>query len=381
MESQRAAFASERELWNFERNELHKRITQLQSSLQNLEAMSSSQNKLLRKQSDPSLSTAGFSNVAYDGSRCSSEPTGDEVWKGSVSDVKPSRTFSDSTVMPSSLKSANQLPSISEDAINERCVSIDPIPGHMNKPSISSADANKNLDGINFKRSAINSLSSFSAVSSSSISPHQTGENTPPTADLTPTKPLSQAHYPVLGKLNKDPYTKDAGHTPLAREKAPTLPLDGASDIATDSDMAAQPTAKLVPHPIGQPIRPLMAPHDSYFPDPHSDPNDSFNHPDLCPHEPKDEEENFMSPAYDDNVDNDPALSGPLFLSENRSEANFFLSEVNSKLSQAANENAASSNRNGPTEGDPEQSEGGNSGEPSLKIKKSMNFGKPLGQL
>ena len=161
-----------------------------------------------------------------------------------------------------------------------------------------------------------------------------------------------------------------AGHTPLARDFEP-LNLDGAtsgrsSDTQTPTGPAPEQHSD-EPHEIE--IKPPSERHDSYFP--------SLSPPESI-------------------IDEDPALKGPLSLTNEATGDKMFLSELDTKLLHAAHasevaiETPSESNGSETSNFDgQEKVDGGKEGEiafeqpeqeeePKLRIKRSMNFGSQL---
>lgn len=225
------------------------------------------------------------------------------------------------------------MPSIPEVGTPKKVRDWSMLPIETHRPSVDILKTDKDLDGITFK--AIPSVSE-AAASSPSQSP--------------PTSPPSKREGPnfiPLPSENRNPYTKDAGHTPRVRRSSTNSDGNASSlgdavtptqDVAVQDGETRQPSIKT---PSERSI--------SYFPPP-------------------------------DEVEEDPVLKGPLSLKNSSEEDKGFLRELDSKLLQAA----VSAVRNAP-EADPiddkenESSKKDADGEPRLRIKKSMNFGTQLG--
>ena len=165
-----------------------------------------------------------------------------------------------------------------------------------------------------------------------------------------------------------DPYTKDAGHTPLAPRaycNTDGASSDGDGTTPTQHEMERPP---LEPHASRAKLPSERS--DSYFP--------------IAEEEPLDENHNTQD-KEDEFRDEDPELKGPLGLDNGKNEGEgdkHFLNELDSKLLQAARSDAPSpsgtdlgSESSLEHEKDFEQPEH----EPKLRIKKSMNFGSALG--
>ena len=365
MEHQRQAFDEERELWNTEREELHEKIAQLEGSLRRYQAVSSSQvlspinNSNIPSQSNKS----SRSLLGKDGSgHTSATATGHEIWRGP--DVKPTRTFSDPTIQLNKPRDRSRLPSIAEDTTCGLKDSSDMHPG-LHRSSLSGVEIDKNLDGITFKSSPLSAAPTKKIMTPQSPSP-----GIPSPARVSPGAiqlPSSKLEDPP------DLYTKDAGHTPLARRTYSNA--DGASSEG-DRETPIQPEIE----------RPPLEPHvsfarlpsersDSYFPvieDESREEKDSSTDPMT---ESRDEE--------DESRDEDPELKGPLGLHNSIGEDNHFLHEVDSKLLEVTRSGVSSPHSAGldgqasPAKNEADFDEPEH--EPKLRIKRSMNFGSAFG--
>ena len=297
--------------------------------------------------------------MGANGSRDSSaSSTGDEVWRGSNPDLKPSRTFPESSAASSKLK--ERLPSIAENGKKDSTGqgSTDPLPEIIHKSSISGSEIDKDLDGINFKSSGLAPDIIRSVMSSGSASPLQSGS---PSRSSQKGTTLSPPSLSAFRELKNDPYTMDAGHTPLASRKYPRL--DGsASNPSSNTETPSGPEQGIPPleSHVTQ-VKPPSERHDSYFPP--------------------------VEPAESVESDPDPELKGPLGLTNERDGDTQFLSELNTKLLQAAETDVGgpSSPREERSSDQQDEDIAESSGfeqpehEPKLKIKRSMNFGTQLG--
>ncbi|KAL9097373.1 MAG: hypothetical protein Q9163_006343 [Psora crenata] len=364
LEHQRQAFAEERALWNIERQELHERISHMEGTLRRYPSPLSSRvsSPPAKDKSSRNGSRNGFGgSMSPNGSRHSSaSSTADEVWRGSNPDIRPTRTFSASTSPPS--KANKQLPNIIEH-INQdpvRPVPISTILEKINKPTISGSEIDKNLDGINFKTSGLPPEIIKSVMSSGTSSPLQAaspsrlprGTIRSPPSLLTATR-----------NLNRDPYTVDAGHTPLARHTRPALGGKDASGLSsnTDTPTGSVQEPQLPLEPPATAVKPPSERQDSYFP--------------------------ALEPAQAMECDLDRELKGPLGLTNERSKDDVFLSELDTKLQRAAltkpygspppRNHVANQPRAIPLGDGPDSEEAED--EPKLKIKRSMNFGSQFG--
>ena len=365
MEHQRRTFDEERALWDTERMELHEKITQLEKSLLGYQAISSGQTSYSIKNNNiASQNKSSFrSLLGKDGSYPTSETaTGNEIWRGSKPDIQPTRTFSDPTTHYTKPGERSRLPSIAEDTT---CGRKDPSDVHTDlpRPSISGADMDRNLDGINFKSRVLSPASAKRIMTPQSPSPRTSSPShlSPKTIELPP----SVLNAPL------DPYTKDAGHTPLPPRTK--LNADGASSD-TNGSTPTQPETE----------RPPLEPHASFAKVP-SERSDSYFP--VVENEYRNstagQEEEFQD-REDKSRDEDPELKGPLGLSSSGGgEGNSFLHELDSKLEQVAGTKKSVSPSVGldtetssaKDDEDFEQPEP----EPKLRIKRSMNFGSAFG--
>ena len=363
MEHQRQTFDEERELWNMERMELHEKIATLEESLRRSQAISSSQ------VSSPTNNSKGASQrnnsfrslLSKEGSNHTSAiAAGHEIWRGPEPDGQPTRTFSDPTTQSTKSGDRIRLPSIAEDTTCGRKDSLN-IQSRLHKSSMSGVNLDKNFDGINFRSNTLSAIPTKKIMTPQSPSPRTSSPSrlSPRTLQL----PSSKLEDPP------DPYTKDAGHTPLARTtyfNADGAFSEGNGATPTQPEIERSP---LEPHVFHARLPSERS--DSYFP--------------VVEGESRDEEDNTRDSSRGENKsrDEDPELKGPLGLDNSKSEDDPFLDELNSKLLQAARAEAfgppgASSDAEDSPAKDEEEFEQPED-EPKLRIKRSMNFGSAFG--
>lgn len=242
----------------------------------------------------------------------------------------------------------------------------------LRKPSVSGTELDKNLDGINFRSTTLSPVLAKKVMTPQSPSPRSPSPSrlSPRTIQL----PCSKLEEPI------DPYTKDAGHTPLARRTY--LNGDGAYSEG-DGATPTQPG-------LG---RPPLEPHvsfaklpsersDSYFPV--AEDESQVEEDKSRDGEDKSRDEKDRSRDAEDNSrDEDPELRGPLGLNNKQGEDNQFLNELDSKLLQAARSGSFSPPSVGLDRKDFPKEEGKDfeqpEPEPRLRIKRSMNFGSAFG--
>lgn len=350
--------------------ELHEKITQLEESFCRYQAISSSQvSSPTRKSNTAPQSNNGFqsflSTDASITSHASTSTTGHEFWRGSKPDVQPTRTFSDPTTQAAKPGDRSRLPSIAEDTTCGRKDPSDIQPG-LRKSSVPGAEIDKNLDGINFKSKTLSPVPTKKIMTPQSPSPRTSSPSrlSPKTIQL----PSFELEAPV------DLYTKDAGHTPLARRTY--FNADGPSSDGN----GATPTQPEIDRPPLEPhvsfARVPSERSDSYFPEVKDEAWDEKDNSVGEEQKPRDGE--------DKSRDEDPELKGPLILDNSEGKNNPFYQGLFSKLTQVANEMEASGSPGvgldketspGKVEEDFEQPEH----EPKPRIKRSMNFGSAFG--
>ena len=344
MDHQRQVFEEERALWHTERSDMQEKIAKLEVSLRRYEAISSSQVPS-PIEANGSRKSSFWKSETYD--RSSKYFTGDEVWRGAggKSNAQPTRTFANQA--DQLLAVENRLPAIVEDSAAAKPKvayfsnkSIDTRP--VGKASTRGIGTDKNLDGITFKESI---LAPTGAESLTTFQVSLPVRSKPPTGissgSVAPSSPLIAP---------PDPYTKDAGHTPLARRSE--YNLDGSSGAALSSDLVTPSRPEVE--------RPPLEPRAS-----------AIQIPSEC-------DDSYFSCTEGDN-DGDSELQEPLGLKDDAAGDDAFLNGVDSRLRQVAQSETLE-----PTEPDKEginEDKGFDQPEPEprLRIKKSMNFGSQFG--
>ena len=348
MEHQRHVHEEERSLWQIERQELQARVAELETIIRKHQlSHPSSFSSPLGASFRTEMTFGDLTNKAP---RRMSDSTGDEYWRGAggKSDAQPTRKFSDPEVIPVKLPD-KWMPSIAEDeSTDEAGVTIDKQQKLRHKPSIDGVKIDKNLDGIIFKPSGLPPEIVKNILTPQSPSP--------PHAE-SPTQALpSHIKLPLANRLTaEDLYTKDAGHTPLARMV--DTGSQTVSDVPTPTQVE-QEQPPLEPHPSV--TRPPNERADSYF------------------------------PTISEAIDEDPELRGPLGLQNDGPIDASFLKELDCKLEKVASvpqEVHVSSPIGSPSTKQEKVNEDNNSDssfeqdepEPKLRIKRSMNFGSRFG--
>lgn len=345
MDHQRQVFEEERALWHTERSDMQEKIAKLEVSLRRYEAISSSQVPS-PIEANGSRKSGFWKSETYD--RSSKNFTGDEIWRGAggKSNAQPTRTFANQA--DQLLAVENRLPVIVEGSAAAKPKvayfsnkSIDTRP--VGKASTRGIGTDKNLDGITFKESVLAPTIAESLT---------TSQVSLPVRSTSPAGGSSGSAVAPSSLLiaPPDPYTKDAGHTPLARRSE--YNLDGSSGAALSSglDTPSQPEVE----------RPPLEPRASAI------------------HIPTECDDSYFSCTEGDN-DGDMELQEPLGLKDNAAGDDAFLNRVDSRLRQVAQSETlapSGSDKEGINEDkgfdQPEP-------EPRLRIKKSMNFGSQFG--
>lgn len=348
MDNQRQLFHAEHELWQIERTELHEKITQLEASLRRYRTLCGS------PVSSPTESNGSGSkdppNVENANELRPAVGTGDEFWRGSGGrrDAQPVRIFPSSPDASSTVEDRWTI--VARDPLAYKpgltafpVITIDP--GLLSKASIRGIEEDKNLDGITFRKSSLALTINESVVTPPPSSPPQSSplaQRTPRTVSL----PSSLLTAPC------DPYTKDAGHTPLA----PKSEYSSYEDLgATLSGLTTPTQPEMELPPPDPPTSVIKVPPesaDSYFPD------------------------------LDELKDGDIELWEPLGLKNNGVHDKNFLTELDSKLLKAARSEKlrSESTKSGKENIEAEEKIYSQADpEPKLRIKRSMNFGSQFG--
>lgn len=350
MDNQRQLFHAEHELWQIERTELHEKITQLEASLRQYRTLcgspvsSPTESKGSGTKDPPKVENANELKPAVG--------TGDEFWRGSGGNrgAQPVRVFPSESPDTSSI-------------VEDRCtiVARDPLAykpgltafpiitidsGLHSKASIRGIEQDQNLDGITFRKSSVALTINKSAVTPPRSSPPQSSLLT----QRTPAGTVS-LHSSLL-TAPCDPYTKVAGHTP----PAPKSEYSSYEDLGATLNGLTTPTQPEMELPRPDPPTSVFKipseRADSYFPD------------------------------LDELKDGDIELREPLGLKNNRVHDKNFLSELDSKLLEAArSEKLGSESTKSGKENieDEEKIYSQADPEPKLRIKRSMNFGSQFG--
>lgn len=362
---QRRAHESERVMWNIERTGLVEKIAALEALLRQQRVPSSGRRSASAKL--PTSSSGPPKVGSFPGpieARNAIEGSGNEFWRGAPGkhEPQPARTLLESATYLQT--NADRIPSIAENLPPSKLGRSLSESLKQSARGIGRPDTQKHYDGILFKSTSIPSAhpsglkTTKSGPSSGSLSSSR---------DSPGHLQLSIVHeVPDIAASTPDNLTKHAGHTPVAR----TIPgLDGTTS-AIENDLLT-PTMEQERPPIEPRTSTAKIPSersDSYFPAP----ADDFDHGDGC-----------QDTGTSSQGQQDPELQGQLGLKNDLSSDNSFLSELDSKLANAAQSSSLPASANAPanSKGGVEDVEGFDQPEPEPKliIKRSMNFGSQMG--
>ncbi|KAJ5381584.1 uncharacterized protein N7496_004012 [Penicillium cataractarum] len=344
LESERALFAQERQLWAKERALLRTKIAELESLLKSQRSQS------IISTSHPSRPSFGTPQYLDSNDHLSSA----QVWEGSSPGSRPTRVFRDEEIpdnahlSPISEGSGSNPPSL-DAALSPRARAVDASGAIVSIP-VPIEKLDSRLDGITLKSTALPPGVVARVITPPSPSPLETSSPAPASAPSEPARPGMEHRNSLKLKLSElglpnENLVRDAGHTPMAiiELDVSQLTTQNASPVEIlPSEEEEAPLAPMVTH-ANQPSEHA----ESYFPD----------------------------------VPDDPALKGPLGLTNDEEHDSSFLNELDSRLlDQAKRILSTSTISDGPDEDD-DDAEAPNKGEPEpeIRFKKSTNFGTAFG--
>lgn len=342
-ETERELFVQERRLWEKERSLLKTKIAELESTLK-------CQGNQTNRSAPPAKPL--FGTPQYQGQ---GEPIhhSAQVWERTSPGGRPTRVFRDGDVpgsthlSPMTEGSGSHPPSL-DAALSPQAEAADasvsvPVP-------IEKLDSK--LDGITLKSTALPPGMVARVITPPSPSPLETSPATVPSA---PARPEMEHRNSLKLKLSElgppnENLVRDAGHTPMA-----IIEADG-SQLATQE---VSPT-ELPPCEEEAPLAPLA----------------------TQVQQPAENSESYFPELPDD-----PALKGPLGLTNEEVHDNSFLNELDQKLlDQAKRILSTSSGPSDSNEIDPEAASQGeqeqeqeSESEPEIKFKNTTNFGTAFG--
>ncbi|CAG8899692.1 unnamed protein product [Penicillium egyptiacum] len=334
-ETERELFAQERQLWEKERAVLRSKIAELEGLVRapgnRSNQMGSEASKLVLAGGISQYSTNGFAA---------------QVWEGKSLSNRPTRVFFDhgspdqSYLSP--ISESGNPPSL-DRALSPQSRQVDPSGAPSQPVPIEKLDST--LDGITLKSTALPPAVVARVITPPSPSPLVTP---PSTAPSTAARPAIEHRNSLKLKLSElgppnENLLRHAGHTPMAiidaddsrRSTQEGTPLEVACQM---EEAPFAPVATNVHQPSENEI--------SYFPD----------------------------------VPEDPALKGPLGLTNDEEHDSNFLNELDQKLLDQAKHILGSSVESAdPNETDSESEFPREEEEPEIKFKKSTNFGTAFG--
>lgn len=341
-ERERALFAEERLLWEKERSMLRSKIAELESFFT---SQGASTNTATLNSSRPSFETPQYGRTGntINGSQFLSSA---QVWEGTSPGTRPSRVFLDEEIpdqnhlSPITEGGGINAPSL-DAALSPQGGPVDPSSASISVP-VPIEKLDSQLDGITLKSTALPPGVVARVITPPSPSSLDTS---PTTSSSAPAKPNMEHRNSLRLKLSdlgppNENLIRDAGHTPMAiiEGDISLQPTQETSPIEQSSQCEEAPLAPVV---TTQPVEGA----ESYFPE----------------------------------VPDDPALKGPLSLTNDVSNDNNFLDEVDQKLlGQAKRILSSSTGSADANETDTEIASKGEP-EPELKFKNSTNFGTAFG--
>lgn len=345
LETERELFAQERRLWEKERSLLKTKIAELESSLK----CQGNQTNLSAPPAKPLFGTPQYQRQ--------SEPIHHhslQVWEGTSPGGRPTRVFRDGDVpdsthlSPITEGSGIHPPSL-DAALSPQAEAADASGVTVSVP-VPIEKLDSKLDGIILKSTALPPGMVARVITPPSPSPLETSPATVPSA---PARPEMEHRNSLKLKLSdlgppNENLVRDAGHTPMA-----IIEADG-------SQLATQEVS-----PTELPPREEEAP--------------------LAPWATQVQQPAENSESYFPELPDDPALKGPLGLTNEGEHDNNFLNELDQKLlDQAKRILSTSSGPNDSNETDPEAASQGEQeqeqeSEPEIKFKNTTNFGTAFG--
>ncbi|KGO36029.1 hypothetical protein PEX1_097510 [Penicillium expansum] len=339
LQSQRLNFETERELFAQERRLWEKERALLRSKIAELEVFVKSQGNKTKQ-----LGSEAAKLVLSGGiSQYSTNSFAAQVWEGTSPGNRPTRVFFDHESPDQnylSLISESGNPPSLDRALSPQSRPVDPSGAPVSQP-VPIEKLDSTLDGITLKSTALPPAVVARVITPPSPSPLLTP---PGTAPSTAARPLMEHRHSLKLKLSElgppnENLLRHAGHTPMA---------------IIDADDSRRSTQEGTPLEVEE--APLAAVANVHQP-----------------------AENEIS--YFPDLPDDPALTGPLGLINDKEHDSNFLSELDQKLLvQAKNILGNSVESADPNETDSE-SEFPRQGEeePEIKFKKSTNFGTAFG--
>lgn len=356
-EEQRVVWSKEREGWQNERRTLLERIDQLESNVTGF----------LKSGYLPSGENKNQQSINHSiPSPPSQIPTSRAVWQGP--ELQPTRTFFDPVVTIQNSTHSDRLNGIAEypdheghervavfnsaqtSALKRNTLSTG-VSGELIHPNYSGIILKSAAVPTEFRKSTEEAITDLS-LANQSISPLSSAELS--ISIPQPTIRPKLLDVSTANMQSEDLYSRDAGHTPLARLTGSEGTTGTLTPVTTDTECLP-----LGPLHIETAIRQPNERQDSYFIHSQTDGTNS--------------------------TDQDPVLQEPLGVSAERTDSDVnFLDKVNEALEKDLTEQSESSELSSPIEKPTAKghSRGLSEGDdfPRLRMKASCNFGAPFGE-
>ncbi|GAM36094.1 hypothetical protein TCE0_018r04912 [Talaromyces pinophilus] len=351
-ERERLLFTEERKLWEMERSLLKSRIAELEAAAggNNVQPYSNQFRPSFSLKGGGVSSTGlwqpnGISNINTDGTQ------EHHVWEGPLpGSRRPTRVFPEDDL---DMKSTLYLAPTEANGFGFR-TSLDAAlspqlfdrTGEISMP-IPIEKVDSQLDGITLKSTALPpDVVAKVMTPPTSVSP----TSSPPKDEPDTSKPASEGKSPLKLKLSDlgppdENLVRNAGHTPMAILGTETEASSASpNEVTLGEKEMEEEEAPLAPVVTKQPVEN----GDSYF------------------------------PVMD--VDDDPALKGPLTLENNEGADSAFLLQLDQKLLDEAKKAIGGSFATEEEVDSEDDTAGGDEPDPELKLKPSTNFGTAFGQ-
>jgi hypothetical protein len=341
LETERALFAQERQLWAKERTLLRTKISELESLL-----------KTKRSQSIAHPSKPAFGTPQYLDSH--DHLSSAQVWEGSSPGSRPTRVFRDEEtpdnahLSPISEGGGSNPPSL-DAALSPRARAVDASGVTVSIP-VPIEKLDSRLDGITLKSTALPPGVVARVITPPSPSPLETSSPAPASAPSEPARPGMEHRHSLrlklseLGRPNEN-LVRDAGHTPMA-----IIEADGSQRTTQDASPVEIPPCE------DQEEEAPLAPMTTHV------------------HQPSEHAESYFP-----DVPDDPALQGPLGLTNDEEHDSSFLNELDSRLLDQAKRILSTSTASDDAEEDDAEVPNQGEPEPEIKFKNSTNFGTAFG--
>lgn len=338
-QAERELFDHERQLWERERSLLRSRIEELETLV----------NARKGRTGTRAARAPSFGLPQYQGSDASLHTA--QVWEGSSPGTLPTRVFKEGDVPENSqlspLIEGLKAPSL-DAALSPKSSSADVSVSAVSVP-VPIEKLDSKLDGITLKSTALPAGVVARVITPPSLSSQ---DPSPSGAPLAAARPEIEHRNSLKLKLSElgppnENLVRHAGHTPMA---------------IFEADSSQRSTQEATPHPEPQELVPEEEEEAPLAP--------------VATHVPLPTEN---AESYFPDVPDDPALTGPLGLTNDEEHDSSFLNALDQKLlDQARRILSTSTEESADAEEEPEAPNPGEK-EPELKFKNSTNFGTAFG--